>query len=119
MTRQNLKALNYFRNILQMKNFRHTGKISEFLSQEEAYSKVQTITCKGILNEENTIEFYCTLEEKSDSVLYGNYKKIRLNFYSGQREFLFRKRKKSGVKKRKNLHRLMKVTGSFRQLGLI
>ena len=24
-------------------------KISEFLSQEEAYSKVQTITCKGIL----------------------------------------------------------------------
>ena len=55
-------------------------KISEFLSQEEAYSKVQTITCKGILNEENTIEFYCTLEEKSDSVLYGNYKKDKAEF---------------------------------------
>lgn len=50
-------------------------EILPFLSQDPAYDFVRSITCKGVINTENRIEFYCIFDKKTDSVLYGRYDK--------------------------------------------
>lgn len=50
-------------------------EILPFLLQDPAYNLVRSITCKGVINTENRIEFYCVFDENTDSVLYGRYDK--------------------------------------------
>lgn len=50
-------------------------KIPAFISQDEAYCAVKKIICQDVIDKENTLEFYCLLDQIDGVVLYGRYDK--------------------------------------------
>ena len=50
-------------------------KIRDFLSTDAQYDQVSCITCEGVINTENKIEFYCVFDTVKEYVLYVTYDK--------------------------------------------